>query len=94
MIRGVLLAKWLLMIASSLGYGREAGQLKCEDTTKLGRDDPIRERLANTIRLPGPRSASLVIFEGRTASEKALVSVRRLLDSFESLGFDGRLLDS
>jgi hypothetical protein len=52
MIRGVLLAKWLLMIASSLGYGREAGQLKCEDTTKLGRDDPIRQRLANTIHYP------------------------------------------
>jgi hypothetical protein len=70
---GVLLAEWLLMIAFSLGHGQEAGRLKCEDTTKLKRDDPIRQRLANTVRLPGPCSGSLVIFEGRTASEKALV---------------------
>jgi V8-like Glu-specific endopeptidase len=73
MMRGVLLAKWLLMTAFSLGHAQEAGRLKCEDTTKLERDDPIRQRLSNTVRLPGPCSGSLVIFEGRTASEKALV---------------------
>jgi hypothetical protein len=66
------LVKWLLMIAFSLCHAQEAGRLKCEDTTKLERDDPIRRRLANIVRLPGPCSGSLVIFEGRTASEKAL----------------------
>jgi len=74
MMRGVFLAMCLLMIVFGFGYLQEAGQLKCDDTTKLERDDPIHQRLANTVRLlPGPCSGSLVVFEGRTASEKALV---------------------
>jgi hypothetical protein len=61
------------MIAFGFVHWRSAAQLKCDDTTELKRDDPIRQRLANTVRLPGPCSGSLVIFEGRTVSEKALV---------------------
>jgi hypothetical protein len=47
----------------------------CSTTTSIGRDDPIRPRLANTIDLRNITacSGSLVTFEGHTASQKALV---------------------